>query len=190
MRIPRPAVVASSQWQRSPSAPSSRRRCTPPGSRRTCRPGSAAPRRPGRRPSVMHRSAVRGRDGSGPTLSRPRRSGSRGSNGRVRPRRRGEGHRRPRAGRSGSPADRRGVDGLGPDHRRLTRPRSGDAGRWPAPPTTRVSRASPEHRARVTGTPRDPDVRVSAFVDLVVDTHGARLVPVAPATGPAGFPRR
>ncbi|KZO60553.1 MULTISPECIES: DUF2993 domain-containing protein [Dietzia] len=45
-----------------------------------------------------------------------------------------------------------------------------------------------EHRARVTGTLEGSDVRVSAFVDLVVDTHGARLVPVAPATGPAGFP--
>ncbi|AWH91467.1 DUF2993 domain-containing protein [Dietzia lutea] len=45
-----------------------------------------------------------------------------------------------------------------------------------------------EHRARVTGTLEGSDIRVSAFVDLVVDTRGARLVPVAPATGPAGFP--
>ena len=45
-----------------------------------------------------------------------------------------------------------------------------------------------EHRARITGTLEESDVRVSAFVDLVVDDLGARLVPVAPATGPAGFP--
>lgn len=45
-----------------------------------------------------------------------------------------------------------------------------------------------ETRARVTGTLEGSDVRVSAFVDLVVDDLGARLVPVAPATGPAGFP--
>lgn len=45
-----------------------------------------------------------------------------------------------------------------------------------------------EHRARVTGTPLGTDTRISAFVDLVVDERGARLVPVSPATGPAGFP--
>ncbi|UVE95300.1 DUF2993 domain-containing protein [Dietzia sp. B32] len=45
-----------------------------------------------------------------------------------------------------------------------------------------------ENRARVTGTLEGTDVRVSAFVDLVVDDLGAHLVPVAPATGPAGFP--
>ena len=45
-----------------------------------------------------------------------------------------------------------------------------------------------EHRARVTGTIEGTDTRVSAFVDLVVDARGAHLVPVAPATGPAGFP--
>lgn len=46
----------------------------------------------------------------------------------------------------------------------------------------------PENRARVTGTLVGSEVRVSAFVDLVVDDLGARLVPDAPATGPAGFP--
>ena len=45
-----------------------------------------------------------------------------------------------------------------------------------------------EHRARVTGTLDGTGTRVSAGVDLVVDDLGARLVPVAPATGPAGFP--
>lgn len=45
-----------------------------------------------------------------------------------------------------------------------------------------------EHRARVTGTVDGTDTRVSAFVDLVVDDRGAHLVPVAPATGPAGVP--
>ena len=45
-----------------------------------------------------------------------------------------------------------------------------------------------EHRARVTGTLEGSDLRVSAFVDLVVDTSGAHLSPVAPATGPAGLP--
>lgn len=45
-----------------------------------------------------------------------------------------------------------------------------------------------EHRARVTGTPEGTDTRISAFVDLVVDADGARLVPVAPATGPGGLP--
>lgn len=43
-----------------------------------------------------------------------------------------------------------------------------------------------EHRARVTGTVPDPGERISVFVDLVVDDDGAHLVPVAPATGPAG----
>ena len=45
-----------------------------------------------------------------------------------------------------------------------------------------------EHRARVTGTLVGSDIRVSAFVDLVVDARGAHLSPVAPATGPAGLP--
>lgn len=45
-----------------------------------------------------------------------------------------------------------------------------------------------EHRARVSGTLEGSDTRVSAFVDLVVDDLGAHLVPVAPATGPAGLP--
>ncbi|HMT48890.1 MAG TPA: DUF2993 domain-containing protein [Dietzia sp.] len=45
-----------------------------------------------------------------------------------------------------------------------------------------------EHRARVTGTLRGTDTRVSAFVDLVVDERGAHLVPTAPATGPGGIP--
>lgn len=45
-----------------------------------------------------------------------------------------------------------------------------------------------EHRARVTGTLDGTDTRVSAFVDLVVDDRGARLVPASPATGPAGLP--
>lgn len=45
-----------------------------------------------------------------------------------------------------------------------------------------------EHRARVTGTLAESGERVSVFVDLVVDDLGAHLVPVAPATGPAGFP--
>lgn len=45
-----------------------------------------------------------------------------------------------------------------------------------------------EHRARVTGTLEGSDTRVSAFVDLVVDARGAHLIPVAPATGPAGLP--
>lgn len=44
-----------------------------------------------------------------------------------------------------------------------------------------------EHRARVTGTLDGTDSRVSAFVDLVVDHHGAHLVPHSPATGPAGI---
>lgn len=44
-----------------------------------------------------------------------------------------------------------------------------------------------EHRARVSGTLEGSDTRVSAFVDLVVDERGAHLVPVAPATGPAGI---
>lgn len=43
-----------------------------------------------------------------------------------------------------------------------------------------------EHRARISGTLEGTDTRVSAFVDLVVDERGAHLVPVAPATGPAG----
>ena len=45
-----------------------------------------------------------------------------------------------------------------------------------------------EHRARVTGTDTTTGARISAFVDLVVDHRGAHLVPIAPATGPAGFP--
>jgi hypothetical protein len=45
-----------------------------------------------------------------------------------------------------------------------------------------------EQRARVTGTLEGTDTRVSAFVDLVVDDRGARLVPVEPATGPGGLP--
>lgn len=43
-----------------------------------------------------------------------------------------------------------------------------------------------EHRARVTGTLEESGERVSAIVDLVVDTSGAHLVPVAAATGPGG----
>ena len=45
-----------------------------------------------------------------------------------------------------------------------------------------------EHRARVTGTLEESGERVSAIVDLVVDTSGAHLVPVAAATGPGGVP--
>lgn len=41
-----------------------------------------------------------------------------------------------------------------------------------------------EHRARVSGTADGAEI--STFVDLVVDERGAHLVPVAPATGPAG----
>lgn len=44
-----------------------------------------------------------------------------------------------------------------------------------------------EHRARVSGTLEDTDIRVSAIVDLVVDATGAHLVPVTAATGPGGI---
>ena len=45
-----------------------------------------------------------------------------------------------------------------------------------------------EDRARVTGTLEESGTRVSAIVELVVDSRGAHLVPVAAATGPAGPP--
>lgn len=44
-----------------------------------------------------------------------------------------------------------------------------------------------EHRARVSGTLEESDIRVSAIVDLVVDDTGAHLVPVTAATGPGGI---